>query len=216
MLELRGWRSRKGGCWEEYRTEKLQSFNRSIHQIDPEILPLLNLINSFPDFVTLSSCSGRIVIMDMPDFGNKSESVFLGKWHGKVDLEEVWEAIKKGKRVTWFIMHPPILHVACRDMQKAEEFMSIARKAGFRRAGVISPSRNIVEIFSLEKMEMVVAVNGDPVVTKESLKIQLEFAIEKLERSRSRLLRLENELRRLEANGVGKSGRLNIKVKEPS
>ncbi len=195
MLELRGWRVQEN--WEQYRTEKLQSFKKSIHQIDPEILPLLSLINSFPDFVTLSSCSGRIAVMDMPDFGNKAESVFLGKWHGDVELKEVWEAVRKGKRVTWFMMHPPILHVACRDAQKAEVFINAARKAGFRRAGVISPSRNIVEIFSPERMELVVAVNGEPVVDKDSLKIQLEFATEKLKRSRTRLLRLENELEKL-------------------
>jgi tRNA wybutosine-synthesizing protein 3 len=95
------------------------------------------------------------------------------------------------------MMHPPILHVACRDVRKAEEFINAARKAGFRRAGIISFSRSIVEILSPEKMELVVAVNGKPVVTRESLKIQLEFAIEKLEQSRKRLSRLENELKRL-------------------
>lgn len=195
MLELRSWKVQEN--WEEYRTEKLRSFERCIHQIDPEILSLLNLINSFPEFVTLSSCSGRIAVMDMPDFGNKLESVFLGKWHGEVGLEEVWRAVLKGKHVTWFMMHPPILHVACRDVRKAEEFINAARKAGFRRAGIISFSRSIVEILSPEKMELVVAVNGKPVVTRESLKIQLEFAIEKLEQSRKRLSRLENELKRL-------------------
>jgi len=199
MLELRGGRS-----WEAFRTEKLLGFKKSVHEIDPEILPLLNLINSSPDFVTLSSCSGRIAVMDMPDFGNKLEGVFLGKWHGEVGLEEVWEAVRRGKRITWFMMHPPILHVACRDMRMAEEFINAARKAGFRRAGLISTSRNIVEVFSPERMEMVVAAKGEPVVSRESLRIQLEFAVEKLRRSRKRLSRLENELEKL----------IKVKVKE--
>ena len=205
MLELRGWRNQRS--WEDYRAEKLQSFEKHLHQIDPEILPLLNLINSSPDFVTLSSCSGRIAVMDMPDFGNKSESVFLEKWHGEVELEEVWEAVRRGKRITWFMMHPPILHVACRDVGRAEELINAARRAGFRRAAIISLSRNIVEVFSPERMEMVVAVNGEPVVSRESLRIQLEFAIEKLERSRKRLLRLQNELERLL--------KVKVKTKEP-
>lgn len=195
MLELENWRNQID--WEDYRNEKIQSFKRSIRQIDPEILPLLNLINSSPDFVTLSSCSGRIAVMDMPDFGNKAESVFLGKWHGRAELEEVWDAVSKGRRVTWFMMHPPIIHVACKNAQMAEDFMNAARRAGFRRAGIISSWRNIVEVFSPERMELVVALNGKPVVSKDLLKIQLEFATEKLKRSRTRLLRLENELERL-------------------
>jgi len=166
-------------------------------EVDEDIIPLLDLINSFDDFVTLSSCSGRIAVMDMPKFGDKVEATFLGKWHRRVSLDEVLNAVRRGRRTTWLIMFPPIIHVACRNLESAEVLMKVANDSGFRRSGLISLKHNVIEINSLERLEAPVAVDGRMLFNYEGLKVTVELANEKLERSKSKLKRLYDSLLRL-------------------
>ena len=88
------------GVWFEFKRRKLEGYieAKEKNEVDEDIVPLLDLINSFEDFVTLSSCSGRIAVIDMPEFGDKVEATFLGKWHRCVSYEEVFEAVKRVNR----------------------------------------------------------------------------------------------------------------------
>ncbi|WP_290900607.1 hypothetical protein [Ferroglobus sp.] len=178
--------------WEKFREEKLSEFKRA--EVDEEIRDLLELINSVEVFVTLSSCAGRIAVMDMPSFGEKLESVFLGKWHSPPDFDEVLKAVKRGRKTTWLMMHPPIVHVACRDLESAEKILSVAKKAGFRRSGLISFKKLVVEIASPERLEVVVSENGK-MADENFLKINYEYAVKKLLRSRERMKKFEMEFK---------------------
>ncbi len=185
--------------WSEFKKRKFEGYLKAKEcgEVDEDIIPLLDLINSFDCFVTLSSCSERIAVMDMPEFGDKVESVFLGKWHSKVSFEEVLNAIKLGKRITWLIMFPPIIHVACRDLEDAERLMVIANNSGLRRCGLISLKHRVVEINTLERLEAPVAVNGRLIVGMEGLRVMVEFANKKLERSKEKLRRFYDSLLKL-------------------
>jgi len=187
--------------WIEFKRRKLEGYleAKERNEVDEDIIPLLDLINSFEDFVTLSSCSGRIAVMDMPEFGDKVEAVFLGKWHRCVSFDEVYEAIKRGRRTTWLIMFPPIIHVACRDLKSAEKLMAIANNAGLRRSGLISLKHNVVEINSPERLEAPVAIEGKMIIGKEGLEVMVEFANRKLKRSKDKLKRLYELLLRLKS-----------------
>ncbi len=188
--------------WEEFRRLKLEGYTKAKErgEVDDDIIPLLDLINSFECFVTLSSCSGRIAVMDMPEFGNKVESRFLGKWHRCVGFGEVLEAVKSGRKTTWLIMFPPIIHVACRDLSSAEKLMKIANDSGLRRCGLISLKHNVVEINTLERLEAPVALNGKIVVGEDGLKIIVEFANRKLERSKEKLRKFYSSLLELQGS----------------
>ncbi len=185
--------------WAEFRRGRLEGYHsaRERGEVDEDIIPLLDLINSFECYVTLSSCSGRIAVMDMPEFGDKLESRFLGKWHGRVEFSEVLEAVGRGKMTTWLIMFPPIIHVACEDLRSAERLMAVANNSGMRRCGLISLKHNVVEITTLERLEAPVAVNGDVVVGVEGLRVMVEFANRKLERSKEKLRRFYRSLQEL-------------------
>ncbi len=178
--------------WREFREEKLERYKEA--EIDEEIRNLLDLINSVEKFVTLSSCSGRIAVMDMPKFGEKVESVFLGKWHSVPNYNDVYEAVRRGKRTTWLMMHPPIVHVACKDFRSAEEILRVAKLSGFRRSGIISPKKFVVEIAAPERVEAVVAVGGK-IADEEFLRINYEIAVEKLIKSRRRMEKFEEYFR---------------------
>jgi len=170
--------------WKSFRDERLRKYRRS--EIDSWIKPLTDLINSCFDFVTLSSCAGRIAVIDLPEFGDKKNAVFLGKWHDFPDILDVMNAIGRGKLETWFMMNPPILHVACRNLERASDLLRICRMSGLRRAGIISLKNFVVEISSQERIEFLAAKKGKIIAEERTIKENLIESIEKLKRSRRR------------------------------
>ncbi len=175
--------------WQEYKKRKIESLNRAIErgEVDEWIVPILKRINENPDYVTLSSCAGRLAVMDMKDFGNKGEATFLGKWHEIPEESEVLRAIEAGRKTTWLMLHPPILHIACRDLKSAEKLLIKSQRAGIRRAGIISLKNFVVEVCGHERMEI-------PVRFKKALPLDLSSVLEiakmKLDRSRKKFLKL--------------------------
>ncbi|MEM3146584.1 MAG: hypothetical protein QXY94_03445 [Archaeoglobaceae archaeon] len=178
--------------WEDYKRRRLETLEKEIREgkIDEDILPLLEIINSFEPYVTLSSCSGRIAVIDLEEFGKKLNSKFLGKWHRFVSFEEVLESAKNCKRQGWFIQFPPIVHVACKNLCSAEKLLAIANAAGFRRSGVISFRNLVVEIASLERIETPIAIDGRVVVDESYLRTVVEIANLKLRKSKEKIERL--------------------------
>ncbi len=173
--------------WKEFRNRILEKYKNS--EIDSWIKNITDTINSSQNFVTLSSCSGRIAIMDMPEFGDKKNSIFLGKWHDKVPLEIILNAIRRGKMKTWFIMNPPIIHVACKNTEFAFQLLNILNQSGYRRSGIISAKRNVIEISSSERVEFLVAKNGIMIADEKVIAENIIEAVEKLEKSRTRMMR---------------------------
>ncbi|MEM2324297.1 MAG: hypothetical protein QXK70_00325 [Archaeoglobaceae archaeon] len=178
--------------WGEYKRRRLEFFERERREgkVDEDILPLLELINSCDPYVTLSSCSGRIAVLDLEEFGKKLNSRFMGKWHRTVGFDEVLESAKNCKRQGWLIQFPPIVHVACRDLFSAEKLLKIANSAGFRRSGLISLRNLVVEISSLERVEMPIAIGGKLIVDENYLRIAVEMANLKLTKSKEKIERL--------------------------
>lgn len=170
--------------WESFRAEILGKYEKAL--IDEWIKPITDSVNLSPNFVTLSSCAGRIAVMDMEGFGDKKNAVFLGKWHEIPEFEEVLEALRKGKKETWFMIHPPILHIACRDLANAQNLLDILKECGFRRAGIISTKKWVVEVYGQERIEFLAGRNGRIVVDEKALKINFELGVEKLKKSRER------------------------------
>ncbi|RLI03143.1 hypothetical protein DRO30_01520 [Candidatus Bathyarchaeota archaeon] len=185
--------------WKIYKKNKLERLKKDLKNVDPDILSLLEAINNMDSYVTLSSCSGRIVIIDLLNFGKKEESNFLGKWHREVKIDEVISAVKKGKKQTWFIMDPPILHVACKSLEAAKELMKIANCAGFKRIGLISLKNYVLEITTLERVETLLALNGKMLVDRFFLNEIVKIANEKLKKSKEKLKKLEIELKKIKS-----------------
>lgn len=186
--------------WEQFKKEKLRGYLEAKNQrkVDFDIVELLDLINSFDDFVTLSSCSGRIAVVDLEKPGDKASSLFLGKWHEGVEVSEVAEAALRSRKVAWLIQYPPIIHVACRDIGAAKLLMNAANTAGFRRSGVISLSNYVVEIASLERIELPVAEKGLMLVDDAYLSYVVRWANEKLLKGKEKLGRLQEALESLQ------------------
>jgi tRNA wybutosine-synthesizing protein 3 len=107
---------------------------RSQDLVDPEVVPLLDAINSIPDAVTTSSCSGRFQLIQVPELGDKLGSTILGKWHRKVSYEEVSDALSTwdGSGQVHLLVQPLLVHVRCRDVSTAAMMRNLAQEGGLK------------------------------------------------------------------------------------
>ncbi|MCK4967452.1 MAG: hypothetical protein KAS12_00225 [Candidatus Aenigmarchaeota archaeon] len=122
--------------------------------VDKDIMPLVDLINNHPNYYTTSSCLGRIVVAESPENDRKQEYVWLGKWHRKVNLDEVTNAIQKHeKNILWFRMDPLILHICCDTIDNADLLLKCAKTAGLKRSGIVQVNpRIMVEILGVDNV----------------------------------------------------------------
>jgi len=106
--------------------------------VDAPIFDFLNNLNSHQDYVSLSSCSGRIIIFISGENVKKGCHWILVK-HDKVTTEdEPWEKIVNRKireGILTLKFEPFILHVQCRGIDAAKKLLQLANESGFRNSG---------------------------------------------------------------------------------
>ncbi|MBU0628381.1 MAG: hypothetical protein KKC75_04270 [Nanoarchaeota archaeon] len=193
--------------------------NSNKGSIDPDIRNLVDLINSLEDYYTTSSCSGRIVIIELIE--KKKDTKFIFVEHNKAKFNSIKSSLKtmrlnqvdgggredgnieskeanpKTKNNLWFKQESLILHVCCRDLKSAEELLSIVRNSGIKRAGIISlRNRIIIEIIGTEHMETLIAKDGNLLVDDKFLKVLIAEANKKLERNKRNVDKLYLELKK--------------------
>lgn len=136
--------------WEKFKEKKEKELEVAIkkNHVDVPIKKLLKIINKNKNWVTTSSCSGRIVLLSIQE--GKKDADFYKKWHGKVKAEEVELAIVHydEKKPLWFRCEPFILHIATKNMKSAKDFLDNVRRKGVKRGGIqtITDKKVMVEI----------------------------------------------------------------------
>jgi len=177
--------------------------------IDIKIKKLVNKINSFNDFYTTSSCSGRVLLYSIPKSNKKNEVKYLFTSHKKIQYEEIKKTIinnynNKNKKTiekndVWFIVAPVILHIACKNLDNAKKLLNLARDIGFRRSGIISLGKNRVtmELISTEKIETIVSKKGKLLINEDYFKILIKEGNNKLEKTWEKIDKLYNKLDRI-------------------
>ncbi len=186
--------------WESRKKHFLEVLERDlkIGRVDLDIYPLLVVINSFDEYYTTSSCSGRIQLYEATLPGLKFRLKLLGKWHHQVDLKTIVETIEKNKPSNlWFAVLPPILHVIAKTLNDANVLLHFAREAGFKHSGILSakPERIVVELTSTERMEVPLILNNEWIIRKEMLPKLVEKANELLAVSKAKSEKLLNLLK---------------------
>ncbi len=159
--------------------------------VDIEIAHLIDAINKNPNFYTTSSCAGRIHIMKVARSGRKDQAEWLFVSHSPVkykDIVPTIEGLLAIDEAVWFREEPPILHIAARTIDDAEALLVLARKAGFKRCGIMGTKKRVmVEIVGTEFLDTIISKGKRLLVSEDYLKVLVDEANKKLDRSRERL-----------------------------
>ena len=177
----------------------LKKLNKAINEnkLDKKIKYIINLINSNNNYFTSSSCSGRIVIIEIPEIGDKKQAKFLGKWHREIHFDEVINSVNTSKSgMIWLLAQSPILHVKTKSISSADKLIKIAISSGFKNSGIKSITGNIVvEICSTERLDTPIGKNGILFSSENHLKFLVDISNYILKKSRRKLNLLKKNLK---------------------
>ncbi|KAG7402155.1 tRNA methyltransferase tyw3 [Phytophthora boehmeriae] len=124
--------------------------------IDEPIVDLIRTINANANYVTSSSCSGRIAVFcGEAAAGDGSDLITKGgKWliaeHAPITFEQLTAALRSPdaasstSNMIIFKHEPFIMHVVCRDLDAAKELLQWGIACGFRESGVVLGNRKIM------------------------------------------------------------------------
>ncbi len=161
--------------------------------VDKDMIPLLDIINSYEEYYTSSSCFGRIVLLEIPKIGDKINAKFLGKWHRKIKKKELLDSIEKSYAgQLWFLVQPPIIHIFSKDIDSGDKLVKKAISCGFKNSGFRSVKRNIViEVTSTERIDVPLGKDGKFFFNKDYLDILVSLANKEFERFSKKFERLK-------------------------
>ncbi len=186
--------------WSERKNAFMRRLKRDMESgyFDKELKSLISLLNSFNDMFTTSSCAGRLMVFSSKiPWDKKSIKIYL-KSHKPVNVESIRNILEKTTDENlWFVMQPPIIHISCLTIERAQELLKIARNVGFKHSGIISLSRNgiHVELQGNEHLEFPLKIRGKIIIRKRYLSRLVKWSNNLLLRSKKKIFKLELEIR---------------------
>ena len=165
----------------------------SIQQWDKKIVSLCNKLNKSKNYYTTSSCAGRIILIKSSE--TKEPNLFVFRTHEKTDFRELKSALAKAKKKgnIVFQQEPCILHVACKSLEAAQSLVDKAKFAGWKRSGIMATRKRFMcELMSTEHLELPIIKDKKILVDDDFLKILVEEANKKLERTWEKIRKLES------------------------
>ena len=165
--------------------------------LDEPTAPLVHDINRHPDYVTTSSCSGRVSLF--ATFGDEHNRG--GRWlfvqHATVTVRELTEALTPPPtqpaapppELVLFKHEPAILHVQCRHLEAAKRLLQVALSAGFRESGlVLSGSEKVMLAIrtTSNSLELPLAARGAMLLPPAYMELLVAQANERFTSNRGR------------------------------
>ncbi|NQU98218.1 hypothetical protein HQ533_02020 [Candidatus Woesearchaeota archaeon] len=162
--------------------------------VDKPVKKLIDKINKSKNYYSTSSCSGRIILIQIPESGSKKEAEFIYRTHDKAKLKDVLAALKDVKGNIWLRQEPVILHVCAKTLEDASKLLRAARLIGYKRCGLFEiEKRFLMELMSTEKIDAIIAKEGKLLVSEDYLKVLIDAANKKLERTWGKIKKLESK-----------------------
>lgn len=168
--------------------EKLDKSKKG--SIDKPIISLIKKINKNPDYYTTSSCSGRILLY-IP--GKKSEMKWIFVSHEQITLKQI-KQVEVPIDDIWFKQEPFIIHISCRTLEHAQKLLNKARAVGFKRSGIQSIRKNIIEISATEHLNLPIFKKGNLLIDENYLKLIIKQANNKLKQTKAKIKRFQNDI----------------------
>ena len=173
-------------------------------EVDEDIIELLDLINSLPFAYTTSSCSGRIMLIDIPPSEKKFESYRLARWHQVINFETFWNTIKeyKPKGTLWLKVDSFIIAFAVNSIDWASYFLKLARLMGLKYSGIRSINLKgeyvILDVASTEHVHLPVSDGEKGILINEGYaRYVFNVAVKKLKKTKKRLEKFHQAMKLL-------------------
>ena len=165
-------------------------------KVDEGIQNILYLINTLDGYYTSSSCAGRIVLLQIPQIGDKRGAEFLGIWHRTIMRNEVEHAAQQASTgLLWLLAQAPILHIGAQTNELADSMVKTAVSCGFKNSAVKSTGKKtVLEISSTERLDAPIGREGHLFCEGEYLDLLIDISNEVIERSQEKLYRFEKKL----------------------
>ena len=140
-------------------------------KVDVGVIEILRMINSCPEYMTTSSCSGRIQFLELPEIGEKIGSRVFEKWHVLPSKEEFAETLSSwtGTGTLYVMLQSPIFHVEAVDVESAVKLRNMGQEHGFKYSTIRSvkldkqtkePVKITVEILGSDMLHVPLGENG--------------------------------------------------------
>ena len=170
--------------------------------IDLPIVKLTEVINNHRDTFTLSSCSGRVVLLREAPIGQsvrKAGCDWLTVSHEELRPDVVLDSLSSrevGRPGTIVLKFEPfVLHVQCRDTETARRMCACAVEAGFRNSGITigRAGKLVTAVRSTHGLEVPLTDEaGSELVTREYITFIVEKANSKLRENFKRIEKFED------------------------
>jgi len=177
-------------------TMKKLEIAKKENKVDTGIISILDIINSYDEYYTSSSCYGRIVLLELPELGDKKNAKWLGKWHRQIQSDELVKAFTNAEKgMLWLLAQSPIIHVFSKDFESADKLVKTAVSCGFKHSGFKTTDKNIiVEIASTERLDSPVGKDKVLFYNKNHVDFLVDIANDIFQKSNSKLIRLRDKL----------------------
>ena len=185
------WLKRK----EELRERLLSDLH--IGYLDRDILDILLMFFKRGESFTISSCSGRIVVVDAPLPWVRRESTVVFKKHEPVVVSELEDVLRQDAiYVLWLVVTGPIIHISTASLREAVKVLRIAREAGMKHSGILSLSKKgiVVELKTGVRIAAPLKQKNNLLVSSDKLSELVDIANKALLEGKKRLEKLREVL----------------------
>ncbi|MEM0296338.1 MAG: hypothetical protein QXS42_04440 [Zestosphaera sp.] len=200
LVDVVRWRERKGRMLSRLR-EDLE-----IGYLDKDIVDVLLKLFEFDGLYTISSCSGRVTLIDGDLPWRRKGSTIIFKKHQPLTLEELLSYLEGPvSRRLWLVVTGPIIHASAVSLGWAGELLRIARESGMKHSGVLSISRGkgvIVELRTGVRLTSLLKIRDQTLIGAEKVEEVVRVANEALLEGKEKLERLRKALERASSTGL--------------
>ena len=168
-----------------------------IGYLDRDIMDVLQKFFSMDSYYTLSSCSGRVTVVDAVMPWERENSSVIFKKHSPITVEEVSKILNQRAVWTlWLVVTGPIIHISSISFDDAVKLLSLVRNAGMKHSGIMSVSRKGVVVEATSGVFISTPLKSGPslLMSEDSIPQTVSLANKALIKGKERLNRLRKAL----------------------
>ncbi len=189
--------------WSELKSRAIRRLLTALEKglVDWDIIPLLLSLNSIEDVFTLSSCSGRVIVLSSPEPHDKARAVVHGKWHYVPPFHEfarsLMEAARASMAFSWCACHSYIVHVVTKSLTRCEELLSIVKSLGAKYSGVSRYGNfYLLTIRGEERIDILLTYKREPLVSlnEDVIRSIYDAVSQYIRLAKRRLYRIQNAI----------------------